>query len=86
MTVRQLKRLNRLRSSHVPAGTRLRVPSVETNGSESAILSYKVRRGDNLDKVARRFGVSVGELKRLNGLRRNRLEVGQVLNLKDQKI
>ena len=86
LTLRQLKRLNRLRSSHVPAGTRLRVPSVESTGSESAILSYKVRRGDNLDRVARRFGVSVGELKRLNGLRRNRLEVGQVLNLKDQRI
>lgn len=87
VSVRQLKHLNHLKSKRVATGTRLRVPSEDTAAvAESALLSYKVRRGDNLDRVARRFGISVGELKRLNGLRRNRLEVGQVLNLKAQRI
>jgi membrane-bound lytic murein transglycosylase D len=74
-TVRTLKRMNRLKSSRVATGTRLRVPGkrVVTVATDDEVLSYKVRRGDNLDKVARRFGVTVSELKKLNGLRRNRL-------------
>jgi membrane-bound lytic murein transglycosylase D len=88
ISLRSLKRLNRLKSSRVAAGTRLRVPSknVALASADEGVLSYKVRRGDNLDKVARRFGVTVSELKKLNGLRRNRLEVGQVLSLKAQRI
>lgn len=40
---------------------------------------YKVRRGDCLGKIARRYGISVGKLKRLNGLKSNKIRPGQVL-------
>jgi len=40
---------------------------------------YKVRRGDCLGKIARRYGISVGKLKKLNGLKSNRIRPGQVL-------
>lgn len=40
---------------------------------------YKVRRGDCLGKIARKYGISVGKLKRLNGLRSNNIRPGQVL-------
>lgn len=40
---------------------------------------YKVRRGDCLGKIARRYGISVGKLKRLNGLKSNNIRPGQVL-------
>ena len=43
---------------------------------------YKVRRGDNLDKIARRFGVSEGDLVEVNNIRnRHRIRVGQVLQI-----
>lgn len=40
---------------------------------------YKVRRGDCLGKIARRYGISVRRLKQLNGLRSNFIRPGQVL-------
>jgi LysM repeat protein len=41
--------------------------------------AYKVRSGDSLWGIARKFGVSVTELKRANGLRSSRLQPGQKL-------
>ncbi|PWJ67055.1 MULTISPECIES: peptidoglycan DD-metalloendopeptidase family protein [unclassified Fibrobacter] len=40
---------------------------------------YKVRRGDCLGKIARKYGTTVGKLKRLNGLRSDSIRPGQVL-------
>ena len=40
---------------------------------------YRVRRGDSLIKIAKRFHISVEELKRLNHLRGSRIYVGQRL-------
>jgi LysM repeat protein len=41
--------------------------------------SYKVRSGDSLWSIARKFGVSVTELKQVNRLRSSRLQPGQKL-------
>ncbi len=40
---------------------------------------YKVRRGDNLSVIAKRFGTSVTEIKSMNGLGRSSIRAGQVL-------
>jgi membrane-bound lytic murein transglycosylase D len=43
---------------------------------------YKVRRGDNLTRIADRFGLSVAELVSMNSLKsRNRISVGQRLRV-----
>src|SRR5690606_16654860 len=42
---------------------------------------YKVRRGDNLSVIAKRFKLSVSELKQTNGLRSSRIYVGQRLRV-----
>ncbi|MGH1384859.1 LysM peptidoglycan-binding domain-containing protein [Kordia sp.] len=46
---------------------------------------YRVRQGDYLGKIARRFGVRVSDLKRWNGLRSNRLRIGQRLTVYPKK-
>ncbi|WP_298515294.1 LysM peptidoglycan-binding domain-containing protein [uncultured Kordia sp.] len=46
---------------------------------------YRVRQGDYLGKIARRFGVRVSDLKRWNGLRSNRLRIGQRLTVYPRK-
>jgi cell wall-associated NlpC family hydrolase len=43
--------------------------------------TYRVRRGDNLWQIARRNGMSVGELKEINGLTSSRLDIGQRLHI-----
>lgn len=44
-------------------------------------IRYKVRSGDYLGKIARRYGVRVSQLKRWNGLRNNNLRIGQRLTI-----
>ncbi|MGJ8591458.1 MAG: LysM peptidoglycan-binding domain-containing protein [Aquaticitalea sp.] len=43
--------------------------------------TYKVRSGDYLGKVARKYGVRVSDIKKWNGLRSNNLKVGQRLKI-----
>jgi len=40
---------------------------------------YTVRKGDTLAKIARRCGVSVASIKKLNRLNSNTIRVGQIL-------
>ena len=43
--------------------------------------SYTVRRGDTLSEIAEQFSLSVTELKSINGLQANTIQIGQVLEL-----
>jgi len=44
-------------------------------------IRYKVRSGDYLGKIAKRYGVGVSQIKRWNGLRSNNLRIGQRLTI-----
>lgn len=43
--------------------------------------TYRVRSGDYLGKIARKFGVRVSQIKQWNGLRSNNLRIGQRLTI-----
>ncbi len=42
---------------------------------------YRVKQGDYLGKIARKYGVRVSQLKKWNGLRNNNLKIGQRLTV-----
>jgi septal ring factor EnvC (AmiA/AmiB activator) len=44
--------------------------------------TYKVVKGDNLTKIAQNNGMTVAQLKKLNGLTSNNVEEGKVLRVK----
>ncbi len=44
-------------------------------------ITYKVRSGDYLGKIANRYNVKVSQIKRWNGLRSNNLKIGQRLKI-----
>lgn len=44
-------------------------------------VRYKVKSGDYLGKIARKYGVRVSQIKRWNGLRSNNLKIGQRLTI-----
>jgi len=88
VSVNELRRANGLSSSRIYPGNTLTVPgsgspssgkSRSTNESQST--TYRVRRGDTLYDIAREFGVSVKELRRLNGLSSSRIYPGDVLRI-----
>ena len=49
---------------------------------ESSRSTYKVRKGDNLGKIASDNNMTVAQLKKLNGLTNNNVEAGKVLRVK----
>lgn len=50
--------------------------------SHSSNITHKVKQGDNLYNLAKKYHVSVNQLKALNGLRSTKLSLGQVLIMK----
>lgn len=49
-------------------------------------IRYRVKSGDYLGKIANRYGVSVSQIKRWNGMRSTRLRIGQRLTIYPRKI
>jgi LysM repeat protein len=50
-----------------------------------ADVIYKVRRGDTLEKIAQKFGVSVSEIKKINKIKGSKIYVGQKLRIPVKK-
>jgi len=48
-------------------------------------IRYRIRSGDYLGKIARKYGVRVSQIKRWNGLRSNNLKIGQRLTIYPRK-
>ncbi len=64
-------------------GQRLKVPSGsrQVRSASSSGHTYRVRAGDTLYDIARRFGTSVRSLRRANGLRGSRIHPGDLLRI-----
>ena len=53
-----------------------------TSKKQSKPKEYTVKEGDNLDKIARRNGTTVEELRRANGMKKNETMIKSGQNLK----
>ncbi len=56
--------------------------SKSRNATEPCHGCYRVRKGDTLWEIARRYNLSVRQLKRMNNLYSNRLQPGQILRVR----
>ena len=87
-TVNDIKSANNLMNKHIRSGDVLIIPAkghsakVEDKGGKAKAATYRTRKGDNLRRVARKTGVSVNELKRLNGLHSSKIKQGMTLVLR----
>jgi LysM repeat protein len=80
VSIEDLKAWNGLSSSRITAGEDLTIRA----GGSSPAGQYRVRRGDTLDAIARRFGVSVDDLKAWNGLSNSRIHEGNYLTVQPE--
>lgn len=79
ITVTELKEANNLTSNALTIGQLLYIPKEDIDIEETEI--YTVKSGDTLYGIARKFNLSVDELKRLNNLTSNSLSIGQKLKI-----
>ena len=77
-TVDEIKKLNNLKSNNLVVGQTLKL-SEKTNDSDK----YIVMSGDSLWKIANQYGLTVNQLKQLNNLTSDNLEIGQELKIKN---
>lgn len=54
--------------------------------SDSSALEYKVKNGDSLSNISRRFHISVKDIQEANGLAGSSLSLNQILNIPEEKI
>jgi LysM repeat protein len=89
-TYQAIMRANNLSDSLIVPGQRLAIPqgedaaagAVETVPAlPAAETAYVVRAGDTLWSVAGRYGISVAELKRANGMAGSTIITGQILRI-----
>jgi membrane-bound lytic murein transglycosylase D len=73
-SIAQLKSYNNLKSGKIYIGQKLKLTM-----TEAEVKRYKIKRGDNLSKIAQKFGLSISEIKELNKLKSNKIRRGQYL-------
>ncbi len=78
VSVKSIRSWNNLRSNTIRVGQRL---TIHPGQSAPRYTVYKVRRGDNLTEIARRYGTSVSKVKQWNNLTRNTIYPGQRLKV-----
>lgn len=82
--VGQVLQLPRGKSRRQPA---FRLAKLDSSRVRTKLVSYKIRRHDNLSKIAKRFDTDVNHLKRINRLRNpNTLYPGQRIKVPGQEI
>lgn len=54
----------------------------DTTSSNSKATYHRIRRGDTLGGIALRYGVSVSQLRRLNGIKGNNIRAGKTLRIR----
>ena len=77
ITVDELKNANNLKSNLLSIGQNLIIPGLTSDTTDE----YIVKKGDTLYGIARKFGLTVTELKKINNLTSNSLSIGQVLKV-----
>ena len=84
-TVTNLKEWNNLKSTKLSIGQKLKVyPPAKTSSSDKGSITHTVKSGDNLWDISKKYGVSVEQIKKLNGLTdKSVLKIGQKLKIRN---
>ncbi|HAK87713.1 MAG TPA: hypothetical protein DHV16_08900 [Nitrospiraceae bacterium] len=91
----ELKRINGLKTNKLKIGQKIRIKNADrkvarknsakgkphSKGTEN---TYTVKKGDTIYRIAKRFDLSIEELKELNALKKNSLKIGQTLIISEK--
>ena len=86
--IRSANKLSKKKVLYV--GQRLKIPLRKTRVAASLgdrtivknVSSYKTKKGDSLSAISHKYGIPVTELKKINNLKGNAIQIGQVLKIR----
>lgn len=92
ISINDLMQLNGLKGNIIRIGQKLRIkgqeairesntPTKKVVSKSAAIKRHKVRRGESLWTIARKYGVSIDALKRQNKLKKSAIKAGDTLSI-----
>ena len=94
-TIRSISLVNNIKSNRIYAGKVLKIPSKSNRPVQASVaankipagktISYKVKRGDSLWNIARKFNTTTKKIMSANNLSNTRLSVGQTLLISGDK-
>ena len=80
-SISAIKAINNIRGTMIRIGQKLKI-QVGRKYVATKSNYYRVRRGDSLIKIAKKFRTYVSTIKSLNGLKSNQIKVGQLLKIR----
>lgn len=86
--INSLRDWNDISGNTILAGRRLKIysdksgsTSTETTTKQNSLFRYKIKRGDTISEISEKFGVSIAQIKKWNGLNSNKLVAGKTLKI-----
>ena len=76
----ELMNYNNLTSNLLIIGQKLKIPT-SSSGTNTTYIEYKVKSGDNLYSIGRKYGYTAQELMNYNNLKSNLLSIGQTIRI-----
>lgn len=83
-TVQEIIELNNLKTDTLSIGQQIKVPAI--GEQEESYITYIVKGGDSLYKIANQYNVTVETIKQANNLSSNILSIGQILKIPTKNI
>lgn len=81
-TVATLKKINNLTSDKLTVNQQLFIPKSDNSSvKKTGEINYVVQKGDNLWTIANKYDTTINDIKNLNNLKTNTLQIGQVLKI-----
>ena len=85
-TVDKIKKLNNLTTNNLSINQEIIIPKSNYNDKTPNSSIYLVKRGDTLYSIAKSNNTSVSEIKKINNLTSNILNIGQLLKIPNNKL
>lgn len=81
-TVATLKKINNLSNDKLTINQQLFIPKNDNSSvKNTGEINYVVQKGDNLWTIANKYDTTISDIKKLNNLKTNTLQIGQVLKI-----
>lgn len=81
VSVKDIVSANNLATNTLAIGQQLKIPVSVKEDEDYEYSTYIVQSGDNLYKIAKKFGMTVNQLMKVNNLETTNLSIGQVLKV-----